>query len=632
LTSPDTPSSPPGTRSDRAAAPDFRSAAWKSGVPRSPEELLPIHPTLLHALASAARLGERVGITLIGDDASAPEEHRSFAKIYGEMKRAAGALLAAGVRRGDRVLVILPTSFEFVSTFFAIQRIGAIAVPSYPPAVLDKVETALERIEHIANHCEATVCVTSSSLLPLLGNLGLSVPSLRAILAAEKLLKGPLRALPPAPPGPESAAFIQYTSGSTGNPKGVVLTNRNVVSNIHAIGQAFEVSRRDVVVSWLPLYHDMGLIGGLLTAIYWRMPLALMSPVAFLMRPSRWLKAIHDHRGTLSPAPNFAYALCVKRVRAKDREGLDLSSWRVALNGAEPVNHKIILDFERIFAPHGFNAEAMYPVYGLAESSLAVTCPRPGDPPRVVMAERATLGAGSRIRFTEDAGAAALVCVGRALPGHEVSIADDRGKAVSDCRVGNVLARGPSVMHGYHEDEAATSRAIRDGWLWTGDLGFVHEGGLYITGRAKDLIIVRGKNHYAEDIERVAETVEGVRPGGSVAFAIYDEVRATDRAIIVCETMVEEGKEREAMTEAIIDAVSRDCGLVLDEAVPVRPGTLPKTSSGKRQRSLTRDLYVSKQLTTRRTGRLKLALVVARSGIGLMALLRKRFRGKLPGG
>jgi acyl-CoA synthetase (AMP-forming)/AMP-acid ligase II len=611
----------------------FRTGTWRAGKPVAGERLELLHATTLDALAAAAKLGGKAGITLYFDDEDRPAEHKTFAEIHADVKRAARALVARGVLTGDRVLLVLPTSFEFVIAFFAVQRIGAIPVPSYPPAALERVETGLERIAHIGNHSGASYCVTTRALRPVLGDLGLRIETLRRISAAENLLEQEddeeiaRRKLPPLEAiSSLGACFIQYTSGSTGNPKGVLLSHENICSNIHAMGQALELTRKDSLASWLPLYHDMGLIGGLLSAFYWRMPLALMPPTAFLMRPSRWLWMIHHHRATLSPAPNFAYALCVKRVRAADREGLDLSSWRLALNGAEPVAKKTVTDFIAIFGKHGFQNESMYPVYGLAESALAVAFPRPGEALRFQSVDRAALASGY-VAPSDGEGTVTVTCVGRPVPAHEVLVVDDKGRPVEEDEVGHVVVRGPSIMRGYFKDPERTREIVRDGWLWTGDLGYMSEGGLYVTGRAKDLIILRGKNYYAEDIERVAEGLEGLRPGGVVCFAIYDEALARDTVVAVCETKETDLEARKSLAALVVEHVAEASGLTLDEVVLAVPGTIPKTSSGKRQRSLTRERYLAGTLVPQTTGKLKLAQVFARSAAGLLTILSRQVRG-----
>jgi acyl-CoA synthetase (AMP-forming)/AMP-acid ligase II len=630
---------------------DFRTGSWRVSVPRGSGPLELHHATVLHAFAAAAKLEEKTGITLLNDDDELPEEHRSYKKLYDQSKVMAAGLVKLGVKRGDRVLLVLPTGFEFVLAFFAAQRLGAIPVGSYPPALLEKAEVALERIQHIAAHSQASVCVTNRLLLPLLGSLGRSASSVQAIASVESLLETRAAAVPKARAQGRDPAFIQYTSGSTGHPKGVLLSHDNLVSNIHAAGLGLQVNRKDVIVSWLPLYHDMGLIGGLLFAFYWRLPCVLLSPNAFLLQPARWLWAIHHHKGTLSPSPNFGYGLCTRRVRPRDRAGLDLSSWRCALNGAEPVNLRTVDEFVAAFGPHGFRRETMYPVYGLAESTVAVTFPSPGEKIHARTVDRIALASGFvrdvQVPASGEASApgadlgdgpgnapasraATLVGCGRAVPGHEVGVVDAEGGAVRPGEVGHILVRGPSLMQGYFEDPKATRAILRDGWLWTGDLGFLDESGtLFITGRAKDIIIVRGKNYYAEDVERVAERVDGVRQSGSVAFAVYDEASASDLVVVVCESKVTDEHERERVVVELSDKVSAECGLSVDEVVLVPPGTLPKTSSGKRQRALCRQRYLEGTLLAKKASRLRLALVFVRSGRGFLSLLQKQLVRRL---
>ncbi|MFN2546367.1 MAG: fatty acyl-AMP ligase [Myxococcales bacterium] len=602
---------------------DFRTGAWRV-IPKRPEDLKPLHATMLHAFAAAARLEDRTGITLVDEEGE--EQHRSYANLYAQSRHVAAALHKRGVRKGDRVLLVLPTSFEFVSTFFGIQRLGAIPCPSYPPAALEKAEVGLARIEHIARHSDASVCVATNKLLPLLGSLAAKVKSLHDIVPVEALTAHRSRDAQKAVAHSGDPAFIQYTSGSTGHPKGVLLSQGNIVANIHAAGMGMRVGRRDVGLSWLPLYHDMGLIGGLLFNMYWRLPLVLMAPTTFLLRPSLWLQAMTRHRCTLTASPNFGYALCVKRVRPRDREGLDLSSMRCALNGAEPVNQQTVDQFLKEFAPYGFRPEAMFPVYGLAESSLAVTFPRPGDRHKHLTVDRAALAAGW-VEPGQGAQTATLVAVGKAVPGHEVQVVDEKGGATGLGEVGHVIARGPSIMQGYFRDPLATQAVLSKGWLWTGDLGFFDkDGDLYIAGRARDLIIIRGKNYYAEDVEHVIERQPGVRGGGAVAFAVYDEEKAGDLVVAIVEVKDLADK---ALAARVTEAVASECGIQLDEVVLARAGTIPKTSSGKRQRALCREQYLKGGLGPARTNAIDLARVFVRSGSGFLSLLRKRLKRRL---
>ena len=628
--------SAPFLRGQRASFPGeeftgFRTAAWRDGVPARPEELAPLHPTLLHALVEAASAAEPTPITILhesGGSRADPDdplsdlvaEERDQRTLYDAAVRLAAGLSRAGLRPGDRVCIVLPTSFDFLASFFGTLYAGGVPVPTYPPAVLERAEQALLRLSYVARHAGSRLCVTSPRIRPLLGALARDVEQ---ILVVETLGEDGAD-LPRPHPRSEDAALIQYTSGSTGRPRGVELTHRNLVSNIHVMGQALRITRHDTLVSWLPLYHDMGLIGAFLSAVYWQMPLVLLSPTLFLARPARWLWALSRFSGTISPAPNFAYALAVKRVPAADRAGLDLSRWRLALNGAEPVNPHTLADFEAAYAPHGFAPDAMLPVYGLAEVSLAAAFPPLGTRARREELDRAALAEGRAVPATGGPSVGLVGC-GRAVPAHEVVVVDDAGVLVAERTVGHIVVRGPSVMRGYFGDPAASAEVLRGDALWTGDLGYLAEGDLFVTGRAKDLIIVDGKNHYAEDLERVAGRVPGARPGGVAAFGIYDEAAARDTIVLVCETKLTEEPARVALVKAIGEAIGRAMGVAIDEVVLAAPGTVPKTPSGKPQRSRCRELYLADELDQQRTGKLRFAYVLARSGASFLASGARRW-------
>jgi acyl-CoA synthetase (AMP-forming)/AMP-acid ligase II len=606
------------TRIDLRAS---RSAISIADMIPAPEAIHPEVETTVDALVRAAE-NPALGITLYEDEVAT---FRSYAQILADAKKMAGALAGWGARPRDRILVAMPTSFEFVTTFFAIQWLGAVPVPSYPPAALERFDVGFGRLVHVANAAETVLFVTSAKLQPKLADVALQAPKLRAILAAEALLAEDAA---PAPRdrnvAPGRTCFIQFTSGSTGKPKGVVLTHANITSNIHAMGLACSFTEGERITSWLPLYHDMGLIGGLLTPIQWRFPLALMSPMGFIERPVRWLRMMSETKSTIAAAPNFAYTLVAKRVRPRDLEGLDLSSWRIAMNGAEPVHADTIREFCEVVAPAGFKPQAMFPVYGLAESSLAVTFPTPGLRPLHLRVSREELAKG-RVVETDDEDAAVLTCVGTPLPGHTVVVADPKGRRLSTRQVGSIVVRGPSVMRGYLKNAEATSRALRNGWLWTGDLGFWSDEGLYITGRVKDLIIIRGRNYYAEDAERVVENLIGARHGGVVVFGIHDDAARRDRVTCVCETKLRDEKKRADLILAIRERVSEEVGLPIDEVLLVAPGTIPKTSSGKRQRRQTKALYLKKDLAARKVSKTALARAMFRSAIGRFQMtLRKR--------
>lgn len=600
----------------------FRTASWRSGIT---DELAPYHRTALHALAEAARLEGSTGITVLADRESRPPDHQSYSDLYAEARKMASGLHELGVGAGDRVLLVFPTCLEFAAAFFAAQLIHAIPVPAYPPVGF-KIEAGLRRLAHIANHAECRVCVTTRRLSPVLGDLGMRAPTLETIVQA-----GDLGAHAPLELhykyGRRQVAFLQYTSGSTGNPKGVALTHYNLVANVHAIGQALHINRHDRYCGWCPLYHDMGLIGQLLFSIYWRIPAVLLSPLAFLSKPIRWLQAISDYGATMATAPNFGYALAVKRVPPKAREGLNLSSWRHALNGAEPVSLGTMRAFQEAYAPYGFSERAFLPVYGLAEASLAVTFPQANQLIHYERVDRRRLVQGKAVP-SHDRAAVTLVSVGRAIPGHDAMVVDSDGHPLPDREVGHILASGPSLMNGYFRDRESTDAVMRDGYLWTGDLGYTADGHLFVAGRAKDIILIRGSNYYAEDIEKSAEAVDGVREGGAVAFGIEGDDDAGESVVLVCETKLTDRDLRAAIAERVSEAVEIECGVAAGEVVLVDPGTIPKTSSGKRQRSLCRRLYLEDRLEPERDGKLKMASVFLRSQAGHLFLGAKRLLGR----
>jgi fatty-acyl-CoA synthase len=609
--------------------PNFRTLQWQ----RSPLDRLvdvgkPLHPTLVHALQAAKQLDEGIGVTMLGEKESEPPTHLTWKEIYNDARRIAQGLKGHGVKAGDRVLIVLPTCHAFLTAFCGIQLLGAIPVPGYPPTAFG-IEKGIKRLGHIARHSGSRICITWDILEPLLGDVANHAHSLERIVTVDELLGSRINRL--AHVKAETPAFIQYTSGSTGNPKGVLLSHGNLIANIHATGQAVRVNRKDVMVGWCPLYHDMGLIGTFLFAMYWRLPLVLMSPTAFLSKPHRWLRAISDYRGTLSVGPNFAYSLCAKRVKPAQREGLDLSSWRVALNGAEPVTLQAIQEFCDTYEPFGFARNAMFPTYGLAESTVAVSFPDPGSPIRHIVVDREALSKGRAVQTDASSpGATTLICVGRAIPGQGLRVVDEGQHPVPDLTVGHVITTGPSVMLGYFEDADATANCMKDGWLWTGDLGFVCGGELFICGRAKDLIIVRGKNYHAEDLEHCAESTDGVRKGGCVAFGIFDEKAGVDRVILVCETKLRGEAERAALKRRVAEVVIEGTGLPVDHVEVVDPGTIPKTSSGKRQRRLCREAFVHGRLEPNEKSMLRAGLVYVRARAGMVRMQTRRILSKFP--
>ena len=543
------------------------------------------------------------------------KETISFAELYGGARKVAVQLLERGLQPGDAVALMLPTSSDFFFTFAGVLLAGGVPVPIYPPFRADRIAEYAERQSNILRNCEARLLLTFREAEMVARLLHPRVPSLRGVLKARSLLTaGPPRTGvgPPVPLPADAAgddlALLQYTSGSTGDPKGVMLTHANLLANVRAIGQAVGVRPDDVGVSWLPLYHDMGLIGAWLAPLYFGLPVVVLSPLAFLSRPERWLWALHRHRGTLTAAPNFAYELAVRKIADSEIEGLDLSSVRAALNGAEPVLPETLERFAQRYARYGFRREAFAPVYGLAEASLALTFPPPGRGPRVDRVERETFARDGRAVPVpsgsscsgDDTSVSSFVSVGVALPDHEIRIVDADGRDVGDRIEGALWFRGPSATSGYFCNERATAQLLPEGpeagWIDSGDRAYRADGEIFITGRVKDIILKAGRNLYPHEIEEITGQVPGVRKGCVVAFGAQHATSGTERLVVVAETREPSSSERQRIARAITEVVATAIGLPPDVVELVRPHSIPKTSSGKLRREETRRLYLAGSL------------------------------------
>jgi 1-acyl-sn-glycerol-3-phosphate acyltransferase len=520
---------------------------------------------------------------------------------YGDLDRAAravgGGLMARGLRQGDRVAIMLPTEAAFFFAYFGTLYAGGIPVPIYPPYRPAQLEEHIRRQAGILRNAEARFLITSAEISRV-GRLlhGLVEPLSDIALASELERADPLAE--PVPARPDGTALIQYTSGSTGDPKGVVLSHANILANIRAMGTVLEASSVDTFVSWLPLYHDMGLIGAWLGSLYYGAKAVIMPPFAFLADPARWLWAIHRHHGTLSAAPNFAFELCLKAVKDDALEGLNLGSLRSVVNGAEPVSPVTIARFTERFKRYGFRREALAPVYGLAECSVGLAFPPLGRAPIVDRVERERLartGAALPVSSEQQAAIEFVAC-GQPLPGHQIRIVDSGGRELPERREGRLQFRGPSATSGYFNDEAKT-RALFDGeWLESGDRAYVAGGDIFITGRTKDIIIRAGRNIYPHELEELVGTIEGVRKGCVAVFAARDERLGTERLVVLAETRVSDEKERERLQQRIAEASLPLLDMPPDEIVLVPPRTVPKTSSGKIRRAQARQLYDSGDL------------------------------------
>lgn len=554
------------------------------------------------------------------EEVESPEIVIRYGELYRDATALAGGLAASGVAPGETVAIMLPTSREFFVAFAGALVAGAIPVPLYPPFRLDRIEDYAGRQVGILTNAGARLFVTVRSGLSVGRVLRPRVPSLRQVTTVQDLLSKAAPA-PVVEPRTDSPALVQYTSGSTGAPKGVLLSHRNLLANIRAIGRALEIQPTDAAVSWLPLYHDMGLIGLWLAPLYFGVPVSILSPLSFLSRPERWLWTIHARRATVSAAPNFGYELCVRRIPDRSLEGLDLGSWRAALNGAEQVSAATIERFTRRFRPHGFRPEAMLPVYGLAESSLAVAMPPLDREPRVQTVSRLLLEKeGRAVTAAEEKMPLRLVSCGRPLPGHEVRITDAEGAVLSETREGNLEFRGPSTMLGYYRNPDATRAAMKgDGWVASGDRGYIAEGEVFVTGRSKDMIIRAGRNLHPQEIEELVADVSGVRRGCVAAFGISDPDQGTERLVVVAETRKETADERQRIAHDIQTRLAEFFDVPADEVLVVPPRTVPKTSSGKLRRSDCRAQYVKGELAAarkRRTPLLKLEAAQAAVALG----------------
>ena len=581
--------------------------------------------TVVQALEDASE-STRTGYRFV-EESSTAEPFFTYSGVERATARYGGALQALGLTKGDRVALILPDNQDFVFAFLGALRIGVIPVPIYPPAGLRKLGGYLENTLHIVDKSGARLIVTDSDIRRLLGTVQAAASSLDKIVAVDTIRKS-REPLSPVKIGLDDTCFLQFTSGSTSAPKGVVISHRNVAANVHAFmhdGLNIE-SGVDSGVSWLPLYHDMGLIGFVLGPLYYRNTVTYLPPLLFLKRPIRWLETISRLRATISFGPNFAYALCVKRVRDKDMQGLDLTSWRVAGCGAEPIRAGNLRDFADKFAAVGFNRRALLPCYGMAEATLAISFDNLGEGLRSDVIDAEVLAAEGTAKPLEGDGTDGLEVVncGKEFDNHEVAVfaPDDAASEhpLADRCVGELRLRGPSITSGYFNDPQLTEQAFAGDWLSTGDIGYLVDGDIFVCGRRKELIIVNGRNYYPQDLEWQASRVSGVRKGNVIAFGTRKPLNDRERVVVVFETTVADQQARETLKHEVRKAVRQATGLSIDDVVDLDAGVLPKTSSGKLRRSETCRLYETGQLFGRVSARegdaVGIAKEIAKSQLG----------------
>ncbi|HJV26766.1 MAG TPA: AMP-binding protein [Aromatoleum sp.] len=588
--------------------------------------------TLLEVLDwHAARIPQRVHIRLLRDDVETAT--LTYETLLHAARDIAGGLRQAGLAPGQAVAIMLPTSLEFFTSFFGVLLAGGVPVPMYPPTRPSQLEDHLRRQTGILDSCGAPVLITDADARKVGRLLATQSATVQRVATPHELAQAD-GAGTSASPGAQDLALLQYTSGSTGNPKGVMLTHANLLANIRAWSRRIGMSATDTTVSWLPLYHDMGLVAAWLGSLYNGSPLVLMSPLDFLSRPARWLRTIHRYRGSLSAAPNFAYELVLKHVGEPDLAGLDLSCWRVAANGAEPVSADTVERFAARLARCGLRADAIVPSYGLAENTVGLAVPRPGRPPRIDRIAREAFFRDNEAvpAAADDAAAIRFVGCGDALPGHELSIVDQAGAELPARHVGRIEFRGPSATAGYLNNAEETRKLCHGDWLDTGDLGYLADGELFVTGRVKDMIIRGGRNLYPYELEEAIGTLANVRRGCVAVFGAPDATMASERLVAVVETRVSDAGERRELRRAIEGLATELLGVPLDEVVLAPAHSVLKTSSGKIRRAATRDLYQSGDLGRQRSVRVQLLRIAARAARARATSLLRRGADALWGG
>jgi fatty-acyl-CoA synthase len=576
-------------------------------------------PTLVDAVRALSSDAAR-GFVFVRHDGS--ERLVTFRDIALEAQRRAASLAAHGLRKGDRLALVIPDGEEFVLSFLGALFAGVVPVPIHPQLSSRDVDGYCDTVAHIARASGASLILTTAATRPSVEPAIARVEGLRSVLTVEDL--DARAAAVHVPVSPDDPAFLQFTSGSTSRPKGVIVTHGNLAAN----AEAFMVHglrrdpRVDKGVSWLPLFHDMGLIGFVVGPLFTNVPCVFLPTASFVRAPRLWLEKIHQHRGTITYAPNFAYALVAKRLKDRDVEGLDLSCLRIAGCGAEPIQAAALRDFATRLAPARFDARAFVPSYGMAEATLAITFVPLRDGLRTDRVDGALLTKGQATPSNANDGSEGaegenvtdLVDCGVAFPGHELAIVDAEGRRLGERRVGEIVARGPSVAPGYFREPDLTARTFKalpgDGvgaepWLHTGDLGYLAGGRLFVCGRKKDVIIVRGRNHYPTDIEWAVGEVPNVRRGNVVAFGVTIDAQGRaaadaageERLVVCCEGASGDAR---AIRDAAGTCIAARFGLTPHEVVVTPLASLPRTSSGKLQRTKARQMYIDGTLARAR--------------------------------
>jgi len=546
--------------------------------------------TLTEALEyHVERQPDRLTVHLYEEGRETPITYR---QLYDGALGYAARLAEVGLQPGQMVAIMLPTCKEYLFSFYGVLLAGGVPVPLYPPARLTTIEDHMTRHVGILKSAGATIMITIPEAKALAYLLRAQVESLRAVLMPSDL-QGSGAGFSPVRGKSGDIGFLQYTSGSTGSPKGVVLSHANLLVNVQAMGKAVSAGPDDVFVSWLPLYHDMGLIGGCFATMFLGFPVVLMSPLAFLARPGSWMRTIHRHRGTLSGGPNFSYELCLRRIPDEEMEGIDLSSWRFAFNGAEPVSPETLIAFSDKFSKYKFRKTSFSPCYGLAECTVGVAFTTPGEPWRMDALDRENFSqTGEAVPAQpDDPSPLKVVGCGHVIEGHDLRVVDAAGFELADGEEGLLQFRGPSATSGYYRNPEATKSLFDGEWVNTGDRAYLKEGMVYITGREKDIIIRGGRNISPYELEQAVGDLGGVRRGCVAVFGSRDAAAGTERMVVLAEMRDADASRHPDLKRMINELAVSLTGAPADDIVLAPPATVPKTSSGKIRRVAAREFY-----------------------------------------
>lgn len=515
-----------------------------------------------------------------------------------KQRATAGArrLLSLHLSKGARIALIAETSVSFVEAFFACQYAGLVAVPLAIPMGVGQRDSYITKLQGLISSCNPAAIISSEEWVPLIKSAAMDAPPPH-ILSNADFNALPEKNVELSLPQPDDIAYLQYTSGSTRFPRGVIITQRSVMSNLQVISHdGIKLRAGDRCVSWLPFYHDMGLVGFLLTPVATQLSVDYLRTQDFAMRPMQWLKLISKNRGTVSVAPPFGYDLCLRRSNEKEMAEIDLSSWRVAGMGAEPIPAELLDQFSGHFSRVNFDRKAFMPCYGLAENTLAVSffdglTSSPVD--QVDQVDRDILEyQGKAVTPGKNSRAvSSFVNCGKALPRHRIEIRNEAGDHLPERQVGHIFISGPSLMSGYFRDKTSQDQIKATGWMDTGDLGYLLDGNLFVTGRKKDLIIIRGRNIWPQDIEYVAESEPEIRSGDAIAF-VTDEHDEGAKIILQIQCRVSSEERRKQIVHSLTGRIQSEFGVTADiELLP--PHSIPRTSSGKPARAEAKKRYLA---------------------------------------